>query len=437
MKRITRKLIGLIRPRGPIGLIGLIGPMSLMGLMGLGMIACDPEPPLHLYDAEEADVDFPIVDVDLQVYWDYELSLGISYDWTVEWYYGWDETDQSIFGELEYEVPTAFNLRRYYTGDTPYAPHTSVQAYHVEGYHFQALFEWGFWDLLVWNDIQTLDGVQSLILDETTSLDSVTAYTNPSMHLSRYHAPAHSRSYYTPEPLFAAYSQAMDINRSLTGFTYDAERNVWVRQLNMELKPITYIYLTQVILHNNRGRVTSTDGSSTLSGMARTTTLNTGRAGDEAVAVYYNSRMKHNVPLVPYKSYKTQKANGTNGTNGSNKTNRTNRANRAYESGELVDIIGGRLMTFGMCSQTPNNIKSVDELTDRYRHYMDVTMQFNNGMDSTFVFDVTDQVRRRYKGGVITVELDLDTVPIPSRRGGSGFDAVVLEPDSVTHVIEM
>jgi hypothetical protein len=56
---------------------------------------------------------------------------------------------------------------------------------------------------------------------------------------------------------------------------------------------------------------------------------------------------------------------------------------------------------------------------------MDVTMQFNNGMDSTFVFDVTRQVQRRWKGGVITVELDVDTVSIPSRKGGSGFDAVV------------
>ena len=42
-------------------------------------------------------------------------------------------------------------------------------------------------------------------------------------------------------------------------------------------------------------------------------------------------------------------------------------------------------------------------------------------MDSTLVFDVTDQVRKRYRGGVITVELNMDTVPIPTRSGGSGF----------------
>ena len=52
-------------------------------------------------------------------------------------------------------------------------------------------------------------------------------------------------------------------------------------------------------------------------------------------------------------------------------------------------------------------------------------MQFNNGKDSTFVFDVTDQVRKLFRGGVITIDLDMDTVPVPSRPGGSGFDAVV------------
>ena len=64
-------------------------------------------------------------------------------------------------------------------------------------------------------------------------------------------------------------------------------------------------------------------------------------------------------------------------------------------------------------------------------------MLFNNGSDSTFVFDVTEQVRKRYKGGVLTVELDMDTIPLPSRSGGSAFDAVVKEFEEETHEIEM
>lgn len=71
------------------------------------------------------------------------------------------------------------------------------------------------------------------------------------------------------------------------------------------------------------------------------------------------------------------------------------------------------------------------------RNYLEVKMQFYNGMDSTMVFDVTDQVKERYKGGVITIHLDCDTISIPSRTGGSGFDAVVKEIEDVTYEFDM
>ena len=381
------------------------------------LVSCRREPPLHLYEEAEVKADFPMVEVDLDVYWDYELNFGVEYNWKEEWYYGWDDEDRRIFGELGYAEPTTFSVRRYYTGDTPYAPHTSVLASTISGKRFRDRYKWGFWDILIWNEIYTLDGVQSLIFDETTTLDSVVAYTNQSMHSSRYQAPAYTRSFYEPEPLFSGYEQGIDINHNLEGFIYDPVENVYVKNLNMILEPITYIYLTQVIIHHNYGRVTSTDGISNLSGMARTTTLNSGLAGSDAITVYYSSRLKKDMPYVPYSitSVNPEAGNGA----------------------ERVDVIGGRLMTFGICSQNGNRITRQAEVADQHRHYMDVVMQFNNGMDSTFVFDVTEQVRRRYRGGVITVELDMDTIPIPSRKGGSGFDAIVAEPDSVTHIIDI
>jgi hypothetical protein len=172
----------------------------------------------------------------------------------------------------------------------------------------------------------------------------------------------------------------------------------------MLLHPITYIYLTQVILHHNNGRIAAVDGSASLSGMARYTCLNSGTAGNDAIAVSYNVRLKKGCPW----------------------------------HNETVDIVGGRLMTFGICGLTANTVTRADEVRDPNRHYMDMAMQFNNGMDSTFVFDVTQQVRHRYKGGVITVELDIDTVPTPTRRGGSGFNAVVQDvQDGGTYEFEM
>ena len=68
----------------------LIAFIGLVGLIGTGFVACSPEPPLHLYDAQEATMDLPIVDLDLDVYWDYQMEVGIDYEWAAEWYYGWD-----------------------------------------------------------------------------------------------------------------------------------------------------------------------------------------------------------------------------------------------------------------------------------------------------------------------------------------------------------
>lgn len=203
--------------------------------------ACAPEPPLHLYDEGDVEMDLPVVDLDLQVYWDYSMVYGVNYDWKAEWYYGWDDEDRELFGELGYVEPTIFNLRRYYTGDRPNQPHTTVRQSTVQGSHFRERYDWGYWDILCWNDIHTLDGIQSLIFDEETSLDYVTAYTNQTMHSSRYNAPKYTHSFYAPEPLFAAYEQGIEINRNLDGFVYNPEENVWVRRLDMELLPLTYI----------------------------------------------------------------------------------------------------------------------------------------------------------------------------------------------------
>ena len=165
----------------------LTSHLSLLTLLS----ACTPEPPLYLFDGGDIDIKFPMVSVELDSYWDYDST----YDWRKEWYYGWDDEDRRLFGEMGYVEPTVFALRRYYTGDIMNGPHQYVLANTVDGSSFSGKFQWGMWDILVWNDIHTLDGVQSLIFDEST-LDRVTAYTNQTMHTARYHAPRYTYSFY-------------------------------------------------------------------------------------------------------------------------------------------------------------------------------------------------------------------------------------------------
>lgn len=379
--------------------------MMLLLLALLALSSCYREPPLHLYDIDSPAVALPIVELSLDTYWDYDGNLGINYDWRAEWYYGWDDEDRSIFGELEYEEPTKFFLRRYYTGEVKEGTRIDKKNAYVSGRTFRAPYDWGFWDILAWNDVKTIDGVQSLQIDEKSSYDEdIIASTGTTMYSSRYHAPRYQNSFYEPEQLFSACEKGVEINKNLDGFEFDEDNNIWVRKLNMYLEPLTYIYLPQIILHNNNGRIDQVTSNGNISGMARFADINTGFAGEDAIAVNFKMRLK---------------------------------TNKDFKAGEKVDIVGGRLMTFGICGQNANRITRADEENDTEHHYIDVQLQFNNGMDSIFVFDVTDQVRKRYKGGVITVELDMDTVPTPKRSGGSGFNAIVKGFEEELHEIEI
>ena len=366
----------------------------------VGMASCERRPKLHLFGRGAIDIALPVVRIDIDTYWNYEVTYGVAYDWRAEWFYGWDDTDRQIFGPIGYTEPNLFQLRCYFSGDEPGGEHTKMYSNLLRRRTYKMQYNWGYWDFLVWNDVESDDGVQSLNFDERTMNDPVIAYTNQTMSVSRYQAPAFTRSFFEPEQLFSNYKRAVEIDPMLDDFEYDPVNDVYVKQVDLVMVPITYIYLTQVILHHNQGRIVGVDGTSNLSGVARTTEINSGTAGSDAVTVQYSTRFKPGCNM----------------------------------NGEKVDIVGGRVMTFGICDLCANRVVSYEYVKDANEHYIDVNMQFNNGMDSTFVFNVTDQVRRRYKGGVITVELDMDTIPMPSRKGGSGFDAVVKDfEDGGTH----
>ena len=390
------------------------------------LTSCAPEPPLHLYDAQDITITIPGPKLELNVIWNYEIAYKVKYDWMAEWYYGWDDGDRSKWGEMGYTEPTKFYIRRYYTGDVQYGPHLRVdKPAPIYGNIYEDYFDFGFWDLLVYNEPQV--NVLSVHFDESDP-EHVLAYTKASPYSSRFHAPRYTRAFYAPEPLFSAYEQGFEINRDLRGFVFDEERNVYVRQIPVTLLPVTYIYLTQIILHNNKGRVTGVDGVSSLSGMAINTCLQNRRAGDDAISVSYECKMKTNVPYITYDK---------------------NPTDAEIAAAEKVDVVGGRLMTFGICGFSPydlteEDLKNTDFddpaqvnklIKDPNEHYIEVTFQFANG-STTMALPVTDQVRKHYKGGVLTIELNVDDIPVPDTSGGSGFNAVVAEAEEETHEIE-
>lgn len=375
---------------------------ALALILLLAVQGCEIQPPLHLHEYNHIQVDLSQIELALDVVWDYDIAI----DWRAEWFYGWDATDLNLFGALGYEKPKGFQLRRYYLGDTPADHHTTVQKDNVSGTSFRAEYRYGYYDMLIWNDIETPDGVQSIIVDES-DIDSTYAYTNSNQNMAITRSEQFPHAFNQPEFLYSAYEQNVFISSDPEDYDwYDEVNKVYYKKLDMILEPLTYIYLTQIVLHNNRGRISEVDGRSGLSGLSRTVNVNSGYTGTDAVTVSYDVRKKNNVRIEGYD--------------------------------QVVDIIGGQLKTFGICHSNPYRIQTRADVDEKVRHYMSTTVYFNNGMDSTLIFDVTDQVRSQYKGGVITVELDMDTIPVPSRSGGSAFDAVVEDfQDGGTHEIEM
>lgn len=401
-------------------------------LFAMILVGCVREPPLHLHRGQPVEMYIPIVELDLKVFW--QTDIGVDYDWEKEWTYGWDAEDEKLFGPLGYTYPEVYNLRRYFNNDQKQALHTHREPFELYSTHFQAEYNFGYYDILAWNRIAPPDVVRSVVEDEETTLDSVMVFTNNTTVRSRYDAhyhqaasglptysygsPNYDYAFHEPEQVFSAYERDVYISRNMDDYDYyDEVNHIYYKYVNMTLLPVTYIYLTQVRLHHNNGRIDGVDGNANISGMARGASLNSGLSTHDPITVHYSTRFKKNVVM-------NQECHHVNhGILG--------------EDCQYVDIAGGRVMTFGIPNQNSSRVTRAEDVKDDIRHYMDMTLLFNNGLDSTFVFDVTDQVRKHYRGGVITIDLDVDTIPIPSRSGGSGFDAVVEDYEEETHEFEM
>ena len=145
--------------------------VSVLFALQLSLFSCTIEPPLHFPD-DGADIimTLPEVNLDLDVLWDYSLVIDeehneyydSTYNWRDEWYYGWDNQDNAIFGTWDIVNPEVFNIRRYYTGADAKGIHKSPNEHQIQGRRLSARYNFGYYDILAWNEVQTIDGVQSL-----------------------------------------------------------------------------------------------------------------------------------------------------------------------------------------------------------------------------------------------------------------------------------
>ncbi len=351
------------------------------------------EPPLNL-PGQQLLTEMPAVETQLNVVWNVEA------DWVADWYYGWDVKDDSIWGGIGYTQPTNFQVRRYFTGENPDAPHSDVDAFSITGTSFRRYFNFGFYDILLWSDIVSKDGTQVLVINE--KLDSVTATTTGSRGMSR----SISRLVGStetedttgmfglknqPEIFFAAYPENIYISRDLNDYIYDPVEDIYIKKIEAKLHPLVYIYLVQIILVNNDdGRVKGINGNAAMSSMASGTNVNTGHTNNSPSIIYFNTRLKRNLEA----------------------------------DGVPCDIIGGKFTTFGLCDMEPYTRTGSQYSGSRseLKNYLFFDLVFSNDGVKTYSINVTDQLQAKAHGGVVTVVIDCSklTPPVEPEEGGTG-----------------
>ena len=368
------------------------------------------EPPLHL-PGQQLLVDMPVVETELSVVW------SIDVDWATEWYYGWDPTDTDIWGDIGYSMPNSFQVRRYYTGEDPSVPHTDVDAFSIRETKFRRFFAFGYYDILVWSDIDSPDGTQVLVINEEPN--SVTATTTGTRGLSRAFSqmagivskgdePGLIGLKNQPEIFYATYPEDIYISRNLDDYTYDPVEKIYIKEIQSEMHPLVYIYLVQIILLNNDGRVKGINGNAALSSMASSTDLYTGHTDNHPSIIYFNTRLKYNM----------------------------------VADGQPCDIIGGKFTTFGLCDMEPftRSGSAYSGSRSELRNLLFFDLIFQNDGVKTYSVDVTEQCQSQSHGGVITVYIDctrLEPPENPEEGTGSLFVPSVEDYDEVYWEIEL
>lgn len=363
------------------------------------------EPPLHL-PGEEVLIDAPVVLTEMEVVWNVDV------DWQAEWHYGWDDLDKTLWGEIKYPTPTNYEVRRYYLGEEPSKPHTEVDAFTINDTHFRRYYNFGYYDMLIWSNIDSEDGTQTVVIDEE-DLDEVTATTTGQRGMTSLSTRADEAPvtglYNQPEIFYSTYPRDIYISRNFSDYDYfDEVEQVWVKKINATLRPLVYIYLVQIIIYNNDGKVAGVNGNNAISGFASSSSVNTGHTGNKPCMIYFESRMKEKLDV----------------------------------KGRKADVIGGKLTTYGLCDmagyQLGSKAQYAGTLSDvRNLLYYDLT--FINGTEKTYEVDVTEQCQRQSHGGIITIEIDANDLKVPQKEDGDGslFVPTVEDYDEVVWEIPL
>lgn len=346
----------------------------------LAVAGCAIEPPLHLRKAVTTKVVLA-TKVNVDVMW--------QVNWTADWQFAWNVT---ALGSLGYTLPASMRLH-IYTQDTDGLPMAHT-VHNFVGESAQMDVFVGTHNLLFHNNDS-----ESILFKADGDLEPVHAYSRQissglktsspvyttaqkSAGMTKADDPEEEPVTLMPDGLFSLYDPDRKITDNPADYVY--ENGKYVLRIEGELTPATYIYLIQVKLLNNDGRVVGSNGGGAITGMAEGVNLFTKESWTSTVSV----------PMDVYMD-------------------------------KEQDMLGARVLTYGIPGCNPYDAASVDAAPEG-KHFYVLNVTYLNGSWRNIRMDITDQVRALPLGGVITLEIDVnDFPPDESAGGGGGFNALV------------
>ena len=376
---------------------GLRSGISLLVLLSL--TACQIYPPLHLRKVVEVEVELEAA-VDIDVMW--------QVDWEMEWEYTWDV---ETAGPIGYEMPASMRVHTYtHDANGELASH---QIHNFAGQESRIQLTAGTYDFLFHNNDS-----EAILFDADGDFGDVYAYTRviskglqPSSLVKskrqKESAPAPAARAVTkaedtrafdddpvvlmPDCLYSLYSENEHVTDNLED--YELVDGHYIYRIHGEMHPSSFIYLIQVRLLNNNGRVVGSAGGAAITGMAQGVDMRTNLTSTDQVCVPMDLRI---------------------------------------DRAEDPDLLGSRLISFGIPGCNPYDEQSVAASSSQ--HFLVLSIAYRDGGYKNIHVDITDQVRALPTGGVITLELDVDDFPPEEAEPGEGggFNALMGEWEEET-----
>ena len=358
---------------------GLIG--FVCAVVAVAVAGCSIQPELHLRKAVETRVVLATqVNVDLM--------------WQINWEAIWDfDWDVRALGPLGYAQPGSMRLHLYSLGQD--AERVRHEEHNFVGNMAMIEVTVGEYDLLFHNNDS-----EALLFRSEDDLSPVYAYTRnissglktslPVLTLEQKSAGYTTKAddmaeepvSLTPDDLFSLYDPSRFITDDPDKLIFENGR--YILRIEGQLYPSTFIYLIQVRLHNNDGRVIGSGGGAAITGMAEGVNLFTRETEQGTVSV----------PMDVYMD-------------------------------KEQELLGAKVYTFGIPGCNPYDKASV-EATSAGPHYLVLNVTYVNGSTRNIRADITDQVRDLPTGGVITLDIDVNDFPPDEHAGGTdGFSALI------------